>query len=466
MAGEPWLAPALGYAVSWLGFQREQLQQPGFAVAVAHEGRIVLDHAEGEADLATGEALTPRHRMRIASHSKSFTAAAILALVEEGRLRLDDRCGAHVEGLHPSVGAATIGQLLSHSGGVTRDGPDSGQFLDRVPYRDRDQLIAELSDPSPVEPGMRFKYSNHGYGLLGLVVERVTGAPYAEWVAARILRPAALTETTPDIDGAAGAPLASGHSGRRPLGRRVVIPGRNPTRAMAAAAGFVSTASDVARFFAQLDPAAETSVLSVASRREMVRRHWRDDEATLEQHYGLGTVVGPPGPFAHFGHSGGFQGFITKTLVVFEAKLAISVLTNAADGAAHVWAEGVLRILRRFRESGAPPAGREGWRGRYWSLWGAVDLVAVGERVLANPPAVAAPFYDASEIEVTGPDEGRIAKASGFGSPGEPVRLVRGADGAVEELRIAGAHLRPEAAAVAEMEERYGGRGVVEAPSM
>ena len=119
MAGEPWLAPALGYAVSWLGFQREQLQQPGFAVAVAHEGRIVLDHAEGAADLATGEALTPRHRMRIASHSKTFTAAAILALVEEGRLRLDDRCGARVEGIHPSVAAATIGQLLSHSGGIT-----------------------------------------------------------------------------------------------------------------------------------------------------------------------------------------------------------------------------------------------------------------------------------------------------------------------------------------------------------
>ena len=67
---------------------------------------------------------------------------------------------------------------------------------------------------------------------------------------------------------------------------------------------------------------------------------------------------------------------------------------------------------------------------------------------------------------MTGPDEGRIAKASGFGSPGEPVRLIRGADGTVDELRIAGAHLRPEAAAVAEMEERYGGLGVVEAPSM
>ena len=82
---KPWLAPALDYVVSWLDFQRSHHEQPGCAVAIADDGEIVLEAAFGSADLATGEALTPRHGFRIASHSKSFTSAGILRLVDEGR---------------------------------------------------------------------------------------------------------------------------------------------------------------------------------------------------------------------------------------------------------------------------------------------------------------------------------------------------------------------------------------------
>ena len=170
-----WLDGALAYARDWLPFQLRVHRQPGIAVAVAHEGEIVLDEAWGCANLATREALTPRHRMRVASHSKTFTAAGVMALAEEGSLRLDDHCGAFVPGLHASVAAATVGQLLSHSAGLVRDGPDSSQFVDRIPYRNRTELLADLAEPSPLEPGMRLKYSNHGYGLLGLVIEAVTG---------------------------------------------------------------------------------------------------------------------------------------------------------------------------------------------------------------------------------------------------------------------------------------------------
>lgn len=453
---EAWLEQGLAYAASWLAFQCDVTQQPGLSVAIAYEGELVLDQAFGTADLSSGDALTPRHRIRVASHSKTFTAVAVMALVEEGRLRLDDRCGNYVEGLHPSVGAATIGQLLSHSGGVVRDGPDSGQFLDRFPYPDRDALLADLAAASPIEPGLRLKYSNHGYGLLGLVIEAVTGRAYVDWVAERVIQRAGLTETAPDIAASQGAPLASGHSGRLPLGRRVVVPGRNATRAMAPAAGFVSTAADLVRFFGQLDPAADTKLLSAAGRREMVRRHWRDDDVSVERHYGLGIMSGPPGPWAHFGHTGGLQGFITRTVVIPDQRLAVSVVTNAIDGPAYAWVDGIVHIFRRFKEQGAAPEKHRFWTGRFWTIWGAVDLVPVGERVLAALPALGLPLLDAVEIEVTGPDAGRIVKASGFASPGEPVMLTRGGDGVISELRMAGAHLRPQAAAMAEMEERYG----------
>ena len=114
--------------------------------------RSCLERAFGLADLGTGETLTPRHRFRTGSHSKSFTAAGIMLLRERGRLGLDDAVGRHVPGLHADTAAATIGQLLSHSAGVTRDGPDSGQFTDRRPYPDAAEVLADLGR-SAADPG-------------------------------------------------------------------------------------------------------------------------------------------------------------------------------------------------------------------------------------------------------------------------------------------------------------------------
>jgi D-alanyl-D-alanine carboxypeptidase len=452
------LTAALDYLPRWLAFQVRLLRQPGCAIAIAHRGETVLDAAFGSADLATGEPLTPRHRFRVASHSKSFTAAGILKLRELGRLRLDDAVGAFVPGLPPAVAEIRLGQLLSHSGGLVRDGADNGQFGDRRPYLSAEEVRRDLAVPSPFEPEVRFKYSNHGFALLGLVIEAVTGEPYAAWIRRTIVEPAGLEEVEPEVGGPRGVPMAKGHSGELPLGHRVVVAGDNPTNAITAAAGFVSTARDLARFFAQLAPAAPTSILSTASRREMVRRLWRDEDIGLERYYGLGIISGAPGPWQWFGHSGGFQGFITRTSVLPAQELAVAVLTNAIDGPAHVWMDGVVAILKRFAEGGDPRPETAAWTGRWWSLWSAFDLVPVGGRVVCAAPGVPFPLADVSEIEVTGPDEGRIVKAPGFGSVGEPARLIRGDDGSVAAVRIGGATLVPEAEMRREMLARYGPR--------
>jgi CubicO group peptidase (beta-lactamase class C family) len=86
-----WLSSALDYIPEWLAFQMRASERPGCVAAIAHRGRVVLERAWGTADLATGETLTPRHRFRVASHSKSYTAAGILKLREQGKLKLDDR---------------------------------------------------------------------------------------------------------------------------------------------------------------------------------------------------------------------------------------------------------------------------------------------------------------------------------------------------------------------------------------
>jgi CubicO group peptidase (beta-lactamase class C family) len=455
---EPWLQFATNYIGSWIEFQLRASQQPGCIVAIAHRGKVIAEHAFGSANLVTGEKLTPRHRFRIASHSKSFTAAGIMKLRERRKLRLDDPVGQYVKDLHPQVAEATIAQLLSHSAGITRDGADAGQFTDRRPYLSRKELMADLKLPRVIEPGSRLKYSNHGFGLLGLAIEAITGEPYRNWIEREIVDAVGLRETVSNMPIGKGVPFARGHTPRLPVGRRLVIPGDNSADAITPAGGFVSTAADVARFFAQLAPNAKRSVLSAASRREMTRKHWRNPHTSLEGYYGLGIMSGNTGGWDWFGHSGGFQGYISRTCVVPAHDLAITILTNSTDGWAGFWLDGAMHILRNFATAGAPKPRLRDWTGRWWSQWGAVDLVPLGNLVIAANPHAINPFMDASEIEVTGRDAGRISLAGGYGSHGEPVRRARNGAGTVTDIWLAGSNLKPEKAMAAEIERRYGPR--------
>ena len=290
---EPWVDYAVQYIRSWIEFQMRTTQQPGCIMAVAHRGKVIAEFAFGEANLATGEKLTPRHRFRIASHSKSFTAAGIMKLREQRKLRLDDPVGQYVKGLHPQRRgnhhrAAAVAQRRPHPRRRRRRPVRRPPAVSR-----REGADGRTAAPPAIEPSTRFKYSNHGFGLLGLVIEAVTREPIAPGSSARSSTAAGLRETEPDMPLPKGSrrSRAATRCGCR-LGRRLVVPGDNPAHAMASAAGFVSTAADVARFFAQLAPNAKRSVLSAASRREMTRKQWRNPHASLEGYYGLGTMSG------------------------------------------------------------------------------------------------------------------------------------------------------------------------------
>src|SRR5215471_984914 len=115
--------------------------------------------------------MTPEHIFRVASHSKMFTATAILQLVEQGKLRLDDRAGAYLSWLDSAV---TLRQLLNHAGGVIRDGRDADFWRVEQPFPDVAALRALAPDAGILPPNTTFKYSNVGFGLLGQVVEVVS----------------------------------------------------------------------------------------------------------------------------------------------------------------------------------------------------------------------------------------------------------------------------------------------------
>ena len=456
------LAAALDYIPRWIAHQMRITEQPGCSFAVAHRGQLLSEFALGQS--GDGRALTPRHRFRVASHSKTFTAAAVLRLRELGRWQLDDAVGRYVPGLHKQVASATLAQLLSHSAGLVRDGRDAAQWSDNGPFLDETALRADLAGGTVITPHTRLKYSNHGYGLLGLAVAGVTDEPFNDWIAREIVTASGLAETTPDMPtGRArkAMPFAQGHSAKWPLGHRQTIPGDNPTNALASATGFVSTAADLVKFFSSLAPEARHSVLSPASRREMLHRRWRDAYGSLERWYGLGTMSGPsPGAGSDwdwFGHSGSFQGTLTRTLCLPQQGLCISALSNAADGQSHVWVDGAVQIIRTYLQHGAPSARTKVWSGRWWGLWGALDLLPMTGKVLVAQPSLANPVMDAAQIEPSArqPASGRITLAGSFASHGETARLELDASGHASAVWLAATRLQSEAQAAKELAARY-----------
>ena len=455
LAKNKWLSAAIDYIPTWIELQLRASGQPGCAVAVALKDKVLLEQAFGAADLSTGEKLTPRHRFRVASHSKSFTAAGAMKLREQGKLKLDDPIGDYVCKLNPAIARTTIGQVLSHSAGITRDGRDVGQYDGRRPYLSAREVLADLAADPVIEPNSRFKYSNHGFALLGLMIEAIVNEPYAAWIKREIVDAAGLKETTPDMPLPTGARFARGHSSKLLLGERVIFPGDFSQNAIAPAGGFVATASDLCRYFAQLSPRAERSVLSVSSRREMTRRHWRNAHADGEQYYGLGIISGTLKGWDWFGHGGGLPGYISRTAVVPEQDLTISVLTNNSNGWASPWVDGAIHILREFSQRGPPTRQVQGWRGRWWGQGGPDDYVPLGNRVLIANPQTWNPFLNATEIEVTGRDKGRVSLDNGYGNQGEAVLRRRDQAGKVVEINFAGYKLLPEAAVAAEMRRRY-----------
>ncbi len=455
------LRTAAAYAGTWVDLRRRTLQVPGVQVAVAVRGEVLLEHASGWGRLPgtdgaddAGEPLRTDHLFRIASHSKTFTATALMVLARRGALRLDDTVAEHVPDLAGStVGDRTLAELLAHGGGVVRDTHDSGFWVLDRPFPDRDALVAAAHDAADVLPAnVQFKYSNIGYGLLGLVVEAVSGRSYRQFVTEHVLEPLGLHDTGPELDRSRLAEYATGYSSRVHTERRVPIDTVD-TGALASATGFWSTSRDLTRYAAS-HVLGEDGPLDDDARRRLHRVQW--DVPGGSERYGLGFGVTTVGERTLVGHGGGFPGHITRTLLDPRDGLTVVVLTNAIDGPAEELAIGVVKLLdhalaaHRGREGEA--ADVTGLTGRFSTLWGVADLVDLGGRLHRLAPNQADPTAGAAALELLPDGTARVADGNGYGSPGELVRWERDAEGTLASVRIAGGMHVPFEQQVRELE--------------
>ena len=309
---------------------------PSASIALVRDGRIVLAKAYGKAS-PTIPIARPDLPYQIASNSKQFTAMALLMLEDEGKLDLDDKVSKYLPGISGGDRIA-LRQLLSHTAGLQD-------------YWPQDYLIAAMKAPvapsgivdrwakKPLDyaPGTRWQYSNTGYVVAGLIIEKVAGEPLMSFLKRRIFAPLGMNPVQIDDSNAPAFP--AGHH-RYALGPvRVATP---PARGWLFAAGELSmTAADLARWN-----------IARINRSLLPADDWAAQEAPVHladgttNGYGLGVASGTDGGRRFINHGGESVGFLSQNTVYPDQRAAVVVLTNADfSSATDTLTKGLAEIL-------------------------------------------------------------------------------------------------------------------------
>ena len=338
---------------------------PGGAVAVLRDGKLIYARGFGYADVANKTPVQPDALFRIASVSKPITAAAVMKLVEEGKLGLDDRVAPFIAHLTPAPGATvdprweqiTIRQLLNHTGGWDRAKPNGGfDPMDRpaiaaatvgAPAPASAETIIRYMKGMPLDfdPGEKHVYSNFGYAILGRVIERVSGMPYEEYVRARVLQPVGADRTrsgrTRMRDALAdevkyylpGEPGLGLTAPKVPSvfpgeGTAPIVYGAFHMEAMDASGAWVSSTVDLLRFLAGVDGRADRPDILGADLVEEMTGSGPAVCASGACYYAFGWLVHPTQSDATWSHGGALPG-TTSILVRSHHNFSWVALFNA-----------------------------------------------------------------------------------------------------------------------------------------
>jgi CubicO group peptidase (beta-lactamase class C family) len=293
------------------------------AVLVGIDGKIVFEKAYGLGDEEWDAENTVHTKFRIASLTKQFTAVCILLLQERGRLNVHDPMSRYLSGLPTAWQAITIHQLLTHTSGIPNSTENSQNTESDRTGATPEQLIAPVADkPLDFPPGTNWKYSNTGYVLLGMIVEKISGQSYADFLRTNIFEPLGMRDSGYDRardilkERASGYEIIDGH---------IVNADFIDMSVPFSAGGIYSTVEDMYRWNEAL--AENGKLLSADSLKQMFTEY---PEATHEgQHYGYGVVISR----LKFGrslyyHGGGVQGFTSVIQRYPNDRVCIVVLSN------------------------------------------------------------------------------------------------------------------------------------------
>ena len=315
-------------------------------VLVARNGVPLWARAIGFADAARSVGNTLETRFDLASAGKMFTGVSVLQLVHQGKVSLDATVGTYLPD-YPNAkvrDSVTIAELLTHTSGL--GGYFSPAYFERHESIRTTSDLASLfaSDSLRFAPGTKFQYSNAGYVVLGLVIERVSGQSYADYVASHVFKPAGMDATGFCRDAARAAPHAIGYTTQTPTGP--VVKRVENTPALSAcggpAGGGYSTAADMLRFATAL----EHHVL-LDSAQTILATTGKVDMPTPGLRYGFGFGAQGTERGRFVGHNGAFIGANTEFRIFPDLGYVVVVLSNydppAAESVSGRITEEILR---------------------------------------------------------------------------------------------------------------------------
>jgi len=352
------LSNELALAERWLEAQRAYDQVPGMSAAIVDDQDLLWSGGSGFADLASEQPARDDTIYGICSISKLFTGIAVMQLRDQGKFQLDDRVSGLLPWFNliqafPGSPEITLRALLTHSSGLPREadmhywmGPD---FI----FPTQAQLRELLGGQTTIYPADRYyQYSNLALSLAGDIVAEQSGQDYARYVEEHILQPLQLKDTTTDFptdQREARVATGYGYSGRD--GALPPLP-RYHANAITPAAGFASTALDLARFaswqFRVLNGQSD-SVLAANTLREMQRVQWMDWDWSVAR--GLAFGVYRVGGRTLTGHAGSCPGFSTRLFLDPLSHYAVITMANRNRVDVDGYASTLLDILEA---DGAP----------------------------------------------------------------------------------------------------------------
>ena len=315
---------------------------PGLSLAIVEDGQVTLTRGYGLADKDQNRPMTPQTPVAVGSATKPLTATAIMQLVEAGQVELDAPVTRYLPWFNlddPRAAEITVRQMLNHTSGIPASASlTGGQEPDALDRRVRALEWEKLRSA----PGARWEYANDGFNTAGLIVQVVSGMPYEQYVAEKILEPLGMTRSTFDPARAAEIGIAQGYlkrKGELRAERTRLTKAYNPSGML------IASAEDSGRYLAAMANGGTLDGAHVISP-ESLDRMWAPAARVGDNlEYGLGWFISQQEGLRAVLHPGELLTMGSMFVLVPERKLGVAVLTNLDNDGKDEIAEGVARLL-------------------------------------------------------------------------------------------------------------------------
>ncbi|QOC22637.1 serine hydrolase [Wenzhouxiangella sp. AB-CW3] len=349
----PQVVETLALLETWIDAQRAYEGVPGVSMAVVHDDQVLWRKAFGQANPDADVPARTDTLYSICSISKLFTAVAAMQLRDRGKLALHDPVRDvlpwfDMAGAGDDSRPVTLWGLLTHAAGLPRESDFPYWTPPDFPFPPRELIRQRLAEQEMLYPPERtFQYSNLGLTLAGELVAEASESSFDDYVRQNLLEPLNMRDTRTYMpDDLHGERLAVGHGARNRAGERVAVP-LFDARGIAPAAGFSSTADDLARFaiwqLGLLGGNGDTDLLAADTLREMQRVQWLEPDWQTAR--GLGFGVYRPEETIYVGHSGSCPGYRSALWLQTDDAMAATALANASGVDTELWVRRALEAV-------------------------------------------------------------------------------------------------------------------------